>query len=524
MSSSADVKIFQRIKKISPKAGLTLLCAALVAGCTTKPPSRYTLVTEADIVGLHRLIRKGELRCTEIVRAYLNRIDAFDKPTGLNAISMVADDALAQAAVIDAHIKSGNWPGPLTCAPLGIKDNIDVTPFPTTAGSIVLAQSRPPDDAEVVARLRAAGAIVLAKTNMAEWAFSPRRTISSTRGETANAYSLDRVPAGSSGGTASAVAASLVLAGLGTDTGNSIRGPSSHLALVGMRSTWGLASLDGIVPLLLDRDVVGPMTRTVADNARILSVMTGKDYVSALAGRPLAGVRLGVLRALADPKTMSEGPAAAFTAALDELRAAGAVIVDDIKIENFEAHAKDGYYCPRFRADVNEYLASLGGSAPERDVARIFETGRFAPQSRAQFAFFIKEDGPVAGKDCPPLERSAGRLAFRRAVVGAMDAAGLTALVYPSWTHPPARIAHAEKEYRGDNSQVVAPATGLPAITVPMRFVDDLPAGLQLLGRPNSERALYGLAWHYEQETHHRRPPAAFSGAATPRRSAEQRR
>ncbi|MDP8913259.1 MAG: amidase [Pseudomonadota bacterium] len=509
--------------KIFPKAGLTLLCATLVAACTTQPPSRDTLVTEADIVGLHRLIRKGELRCTEIVRAYLNRIDAFDKPTGLNAISMVADDALAQAAVIDAHIKSGKWPGPLTCAPLGIKDNIDVTPFPTTAGSIVLAQSRPPDDAEVVARLRAAGAIVLAKTNMAEWAFSPRRTISSTRGETANAYSLDRVPAGSSGGTASAVAASLVLAGLGTDTGNSIRGPSSHLALVGMRSTWGLASLDGIVPLLLDRDVVGPMTRTVADNARILSVMTGKDYVSALAGRPLAGVRLGVLRALANPKTMAEGPAAAFTAALDELRAAGAVIVDDIEIENFEAHAKDGYYCPRFRADVNEYLASLGGSAPERDVARIFDTGRFAPQSRAQFAFFIKEEGPVAGKDCPPLERSAGRLAFRRAVVGAMDAAGVTALVYPSWTHPPARIAHAEKEYRGDNSQVVAPATGLPAITVPMRFVDDLPAGLQLLGRPNSERALYGLAWHYEQETHHRRPPATFSGAATHRRRSPSR-
>jgi Asp-tRNA(Asn)/Glu-tRNA(Gln) amidotransferase A subunit family amidase len=282
-----------------------------------------------------------------------------------------------------------------------------------------------------------------------------------------------------------------------------------------MRSTWGLASLDGIVPLLFDRDVVGPMTRTVADNARILSVMTGQDYVSALAGRPLAGVRIGVLRALADPKTMAEGTAASFAAALDELRAAGAVIVE-VEVENFKAHTGNGSYCPRFRADVNDYLASLGGNAPERDVARIFETGRFAPQSRDQFAFFIKEEGTVTGKECPLLEKSAGRMAYRKAVVAAMDAAGVAALVYPSWTHPPARIAHAEKEYRGDNSQVVAPATGLPAITVPMRFADGLPAGLQLLGRPSSERALYGLAWHYEQETHHRRPPAAFPGAATP--------
>ncbi len=258
--------------------GAALLAAGSVAACADAPPTPGSVdVVEASIAELQSAILEGRTTCRAVVRAHLDRIEAYDSSSGLHAITEVNPRALERADSIDRALAAGESTGALFCAPLLVKDNFDTHDMPTTAGSIALAGSLPPEDAFMVRRVREAGAIVIAKTNMAEWAFSPRQTVSSSYGRTANAYALDRTPAGSSGGTASGVAASFGVAGLGTDTGNSIRGPSSHLALVGIRSTLGLTSRAGVVPLSLDRDIAGPMARSVEDAARIFDVVAGYD-------------------------------------------------------------------------------------------------------------------------------------------------------------------------------------------------------------------------------------------------------
>jgi amidase len=489
-----------------------LACLVHCSVAHTEPASVRVseLVVEGTIADIQESIASGKATCADIVRAYLDRISAYDDATGLNAITATAQGAMAQARAADQRARRGGSQPPLFCVPVAVKDNIDTVDMPTSGGSIVLKDSIPPDDAAVVRALRSAGAIILAKTNMAEWAFSPRRTISSTVGETANAYALDRVPAGSSGGTASAVAASFSLVGLGTDTGNSIRGPSSHLALVGMRPTRGRVSLDGVIPLFLEYDAVGPMTRTVEDNARVLSVIA-VDHVAQLSKRPLRDARLGVLAALAQPESMDAGVAALFQRAIGDLRSAGAEVLD-VEIENFKSHLEADHGCLRFRADANAYLRSLGRRAPVSDVFEVFRQGRFAPASREQFTRFLNLDakGQPTDGQCPSFEQG-GRQRFRDDVTRAMDRARVGALIYPTWTYPPALRSRAVEDYQGDNSQLVAPATGLPAITVPMGYTSGtLPAGLQLLGRAWDEATLYALAWGYEQLTHHRVAPTLY--------------
>jgi len=222
---------------------------------------------EATITDINAAFDAGALTSEKLTQLYLNRIDTYDK-TGdkpLNSIILTNPNALETARALDEERQLTGARSPLHGIPIIVKDNYNTFDLPTTAGSLSLAGSIPPDDAFQVQKLRDAGAIVLAKSNMAEFAFSAQMTVSSILGTTRNAYSLDRVPAGSSGGTAASIAANFGAVGLGTDTGNSIRGPSSHNALVGIRSTIGLTSRDGIVPLNLSRDIGGPMARTVED-------------------------------------------------------------------------------------------------------------------------------------------------------------------------------------------------------------------------------------------------------------------
>jgi Asp-tRNA(Asn)/Glu-tRNA(Gln) amidotransferase A subunit family amidase len=374
---------------------------------------------------------------------------------------------------------------------------------------------------------------VLAKTNMAEWAFSPRQTVSSTHGRTANAYALDRTPAGSSGGTASGIAASFGLVGIGSDTGNSIRGPSSHLALFGIRSTLGLVSRDGVIPLVFDRDVVGPMTRTVEDAARMLEVVAGSDpadaytaeadarrepdYLARLRPDGLAGVRIGVLRALADPGDSDAEILAIFETALGDLAAGGAELIDPVTVPRFAEHLEADNFCNRFRYDMRVYLESLGARAPLLDVRELVGSGRHAEETTDALEFFtsgsLEGPPPTWSPPCPEFADHPGRQAFLADVTGAMDAAGVDLLVYPSWTYPPATLDRADEDYRGDNSQRVAPATGMPAATVPMGFSRGgrLPAGLQLLARRWDDGLLLQVAYAYEQKTGHRRPPEGFA-------------
>ena len=243
-----------------------LLSATTVIETQSLPPFR---VEEATITQIQDALKAGRVTCRAVVEQYLRRIEAYDKNgPAINAIIMTNPEALKQADDLDRRAAQGSFAGPLHCVPMIVKDNFETIGLQSANGSLALAGFVSSKDAFQVKRIKEAGAIVLAKSNMAEWAFTPYETLSSILpGYTKNPYALDRVTAGSSGGTAASVAASFGAAGLGSDTGNSIRGPSSHQALVGIRSTMGLTSRAGVMPLNLLADIAGPMARTVEDAA-----------------------------------------------------------------------------------------------------------------------------------------------------------------------------------------------------------------------------------------------------------------
>ena len=525
--------------KVPPLAPSAAALAAALAATTCDAPAPAPIdVVEATIAGVQEAIFSGSTTCRLVVEAHLDRIQAYEDR--INAITVVNPAALERADELDAALAAGELdvalaageePGPLFCVPVLVKDNFDTHDMVTTAGSVGLAASVPPDDAFMVRRIREEGAIVVAKTNMAEWAFSPRQSVSSSFDTTRNAYALDRVPAGSSGGTASGVAASFGLIGLGSDTGNSIRGPSSRLALVGIRSTIGLTSRDGVVPLAFDRDIAGPMGRTVEDVARLFNVVAGYDpadpyteagrgrkegdYTSFLDPNGLEGARIGVLRALVDTEEADEEVVAVFGNALEELAGLGAEIVDPLGFDLQAQMEREGMSCRRFRYDMHVYLQSLGDAAPFTDVLAVLETGEFGgdAESGLRRSEGMPLDVPPAEWDppCPDYLDNQQRQGYLADLTEAMDAAGVDAVVYPTWLSPPAHIDRGNEEYSGDNSQRVAPATGMPAITVPMGFTEGThPAGLQILARPYDEGLLFRLAYAYEQGTLHRRPPPGF--------------
>jgi Asp-tRNA(Asn)/Glu-tRNA(Gln) amidotransferase A subunit family amidase len=515
------------------------LAALAAVGCAA-PPAPIPVV-ELSIGELHTALADGRTTCRMVVQAHLDRIEAFD--TRVSAITVVNPRALEVADSLDRAVAEGADPGALHCVPMLVKDNFDTRDMVTTGGSAALAGSVPPDDATQVERIRGAGAVVVAKTNMAEWAFSPRETVSSSFGRTLNAYDPDRTPAGSSGGTASGVAASFGVIGLGSDTGNSIRGPSSHLALVGIRSTLGATSRDGIIPLAFDRDVGGPMGRSVEDVARVYRVVAGPDpkdpyttvhpergtpewtvesllyaaapgsVSSSASGSALAGTRLGIVTSLSDVEEMDTAVARVFAEAVADLERLGAEVVEvDVDLG---LSSGPGIYCRRFRWDVAQYLATLGPGAPISDPLEAYESGAYHESVEGTLRRSVDapvDTPPSEWEDgCPDFWENPGRQAFREHVESVMDEGDLAALIHPTWTWPPAPIDLANEEYRGDNSQRIAPASGLPAITVPMGFTyGDLPAGLQILGRAFDEATLFRLAHAYEQGTRHRRPPDGF--------------
>jgi Asp-tRNA(Asn)/Glu-tRNA(Gln) amidotransferase A subunit family amidase len=474
-----------------------------------------TAVVEATITSIQQGISEKKMSCLDVVNAYIERIETYDQSTTLNAVTYKNYQASRnQASEIDALIASGNQLPSLACVPILAKDNIDVKGFPTTAGSKMMLDNLPPDDAKIIALLKPQGAIVIAKTNMAEWAFSPKRTESTSAGITKNAYDLNYVPAGSSGGTASGIAASFALAGLGTDTGNSVRGPSSHLSLVGMRSTHGSLDLDGIIPLVLSADVVGPMTRTVRDNVMMLAAMGGQNYTDELTKDGLKNARIGIVRELANPDDMDGEVSELFEKAIGDLQAQGATVFD-VNISNIEAHIDASWGCRSFRKDVHEYLTQDAMVTKMTDPYQAFEAGIYAPYTKGSWNWF--KDGQIEtatktdGTVCGDLSTDILRQSIKADIIHAMDLNELDALVYPSWRYPPAHLDRAEQDYKGDNSQSLAPPTGLPAITIPMGFVsDNLPTGLQLMGRPDSEGTLYRFSYAYEQATLHRKPPTEF--------------
>ncbi|WP_018478504.1 amidase family protein [Pontibacter roseus] len=484
-------------------------------------------VEEATIADIHQAFREGSCTCEQLVTTYLQRIEQYDKPTKLNAIVVTNQEAIAAAKALDQEYGKTKRLRQLHCIPLIVKDNYNTIGLQTAAGSLAMKGFIPEEDAYQVRVLKEAGAIVLAKSNMAEWAFSPMVSISSIAGETLNPYNLQHVPAGSSGGTAAAVAANLGTVGLGTDTGNSIRGPSSHNALVGFRSTLGLTSRHGIVPLYLRNDVGGPMARTVEDATKILEVIAGYDpndpltrysqgkvhqsYTQFLDKDGLKGARIGVLRTLSDNNPDPQVQAL-FEQAIADLRKLGAEVVDSVEIIDFDSLRQD-QWCAVFLEDINAYLASQGEKVPVRSLEEIVASGKYSPYIKENLQYFLEhqdnQDDP--NHTCSDAYTDPKRVSFRMAVEQAMDRHQLGAIIYPTWNHPPAKVGDF-KGYKGDNSQVIAPHTGQPAFTVPMGYTyDNLPAGLQFLGRMFDEPTLIKYTYSYEQGTQHRKPPARFS-------------
>jgi Asp-tRNA(Asn)/Glu-tRNA(Gln) amidotransferase A subunit family amidase len=486
-------------------------------------------VDETTIADVHAAIRSGALTCHALVQAYLDRIAAYDKQgPAINAITVVNPDALATADSLDRRFAaSRQFVGPLHCVPMIVKDNFQTIGLQTAAGNLALKGYAPSKDAFQVRRIKEAGAIVLAKSNMAEFAFSPVETVNSVLpGYTKNPYALDRVTAGSSGGTAAAVAADLGEVGLGTDTGNSIRGPSSHNALVGIRSTMGLTSRAGIAPLSLFADIAGPMARTVADAVAVFQVVAGYDpddpatdavkgkptpnYAAALVRGGLRGAHIGILRQAFESRTVDPEVRAVFDRAIQDLRAAGATVLDTVTIVELDSIRRSGGGgCNPFKYEFNAWLAQQGSGVPVHDIHAILTSRRFHPSVETRLA---GADTIALPPDSVPgcQGRQRVREGLRGAVTKTMDRLQLDALVYPTWSNPPRLIGDLNTP-AGDNSQVFSPTTGNPAITVPMGYTrnNTLPAGMTFFGRAFDEERLIKLVYDYEQATKWRREPTS---------------
>jgi Asp-tRNA(Asn)/Glu-tRNA(Gln) amidotransferase A subunit family amidase len=500
---------------------LLILCLLLATACQAPKPATPISLSELTVAQIHAAYEKGEYSSEDLVQAYLDRISMLNDT--INALTTINREALAIARELDEEFAKTGKLRPLHGIPIIVKDNINTKGLPTTAGALALADYIPGEDAFIIQKLVAAGAIILAKSNMAEWAFSPMHSESSTAGTTRNPYNLDFVPAGSSGGTGAAIAANLGTIGLGTDTGNSIRGPSSHNALVGFRTTLGLVSRSAIVPLYLRNDVVGPMTRTVEDAVRVLEITAGYDpadpltkysegkipenYSQFLVKDGLKGARIGVFRTLSEKDTDPE-ISALFNQALADMEGLGAVVVDSVAVKDFETLRQD-QWCPVFRQDLETFLATYVKRDTMKTLEDVIRIGTKSDYARKGLESFRESKLPEnIAEECGDAYTDLKRIAFREAIEKVMDSLDLDVLVYPTWNNKPARIAAFEEEYKGDNSQIIAPHTGQPAFTVPMGFVSgNLPAGLQFLGRMYSEPTLIKLTYSYEQGTKHRKAP-----------------
>lgn len=478
-------------------------------------------IYETTIREYHWLLREGDVTCEATVGIYLDRITELDQSTGLNSMVVLNPKALERARELDREYKSTGQLRELHGVPVIVKDNYDTHDLQTAAGSLAMKGNFPPDDAYQVRKLREAGAVVLGKSNMAEWAFSPFQTVSSIAGTTRNPYALNRVPAGSSGGTAAAVAANLGMIGLGTDTGNSIRGPSSHCNLVGFRSTMGLTSRDGIVPLYLRNDIGGPLCRTVEDAVRVLDVIAGYDeadpitkmsegkmpdsYLNHLKDDGLMSKRIGVLRYYTDKLSADPQVTQVFEKAIEDIKERGAEIVDPFVIDGFDGLCEE-IWCNTFKRDLSAYLNSLENPL-HTSVEEIYGVGLHSEYIEDRLKSMAESD---PDPKCGDVYNEPKNIKLKDAVTGEMNRLMLDAIIYPTFSNPPRKIGDMESP-AGDNSQRIPPHTGMPGLTVPMGYTyNDLPAGLQIVGRLFSEATLIEIAYAYEQSTMHRMSPEGF--------------
>ena len=488
---------------------------------------------ETTLADLQSAMASGRMTAHSITQQYLDRIHALDRtgPT-LRSVIEINPDALSIAGTLDRERKAGRVRGPLHGIPILVKDNINTADrMTTTAGSYALAGSIPLQDATIAARLRAAGAILLGKTNLSEWA-NFRSTHSSSGwsgrgGQARNPYVLDRNPCGSSSGSGAAVSANLCALAVGTETDGSIVCPSSANGIVGIKPTLGLVSRAGIIPIAHSQDTAGPMARTVRDAAILLNVLAGvdprdpatssssghgqNDYTTFLDPNGLRGARIGVARTKFFG--YSDVTDKLINDAIDAMKAQGAVIVDPANIETagkFDDSEFD-VLLYEFKADLNNYLASLGPKAPVKSLQDIIAYND--AHKDQEMPFFGQEimlqaqaKGPLTEKKY--LDELASNLKMSRTdgIDATMDKYKLDAIVAPTgspaWTTDLINGDH----FSGASSTPAAVA-GYPNINVPAGFSHNLPVGISFFGRAHSEPTLIKLAYAYEQSTKHRRAP-----------------
>ena len=493
------------------------------------PAAAPVSVLTATIPELQAAMARGELTSVELVDIYLARIEAYDRNGArLNAILRVNPRARDEAAALDQERARGVVRGPLHGIPVIMKDNYDTHDLPTTGASVALAGVVPPDDAFQVAKLRAAGAIVLAKSNMHELAMGIT-SVSSLGGQTRNPYDPARNPGGSSGGTGAAVAAAFGAVGWGTDTCGSIRIPSCFNNLFGLRPTKGLSSIDGIIPLAHTQDVGGPLARSVTDLAVALDATVGPDpadpatralegreiprFMDALDPGALQGARLGVVTELfGDPPDDREVDSI-LRETIGRMVEAGAdtVTVEIPRLEELVGASGVINYEAKF--DLVDYFAATP-DAPVASLKEILDLGLY---HEALDAAFHRRERVEARDSEAYLAALAKRDTLAAALLKVMDENALDALVYPTVRRKPAIIGEGQS---GSTCQVSA-GSGLPAMAVPGGFTEDgLPTGLELLGRPFDDARLVALAYAYEQAVNPRRsPPSApplMDGKAPP--------
>ena len=524
-----------RRKFLQSSAALAISASATAIGTNAMAATKLTAtvdVVEADIVTLQAAMQSGKTTSLALVRAYLARIRAIDKSgPRINAVIELNPDAISIARTLDRERKAGKSRGPLHGIPVLIKDNIATKDaMQTTAGSLALVGARAPRDAFVVTRLREAGAVILGKTNLSEWAnFRSTRSTSgwsSRGGLTRNPYALDRNTSGSSSGSGAAIAASLATVAVGTETDGSIVSPAQANGIVGFKPTLGLVSRDGIVPIAHSQDTAGPMARTVADAAALLTVLAGTDardaatkdasskatdYTKFLDRDGLKGKRIGVVRSQFGGR--NDLASALIEKALDVLEAQGATLVDLTELPNASKYAQSEYdvLLYEFKADMAAYLAEFAPNLPIKSLADIIafnEKNRdrvmphFAQEHMARAAAKGALDEKVY------LDALANNLKFSReeGIDKALLDNKLDALVAPSGS--PAWLTDF---IRGDNSgggfSSPAAVAGYPHITVPAGFVSGLPVGISFVGTAWSEPKLIAMAYAFEQTTKHRRAP-----------------
>lgn len=488
---------------------------------------------EATIDDLQRWMTSGRMTSRSITQRYLNRIADLDrKGPALHHVIEVNPEALSIAASLDRERKAGRVRGPLHGVPILLKDNVDTADrMTTTAGSLALASSHPLQDATVAAKLRAAGAVLLGKANLSEWA-NFRSTHSTSGwsgrgGQARNPYVLDRNPCGSSSGSGGAVSANLCAAAIGTETDGSIVCPSSANGIVGIKPTLGLVSRAGVIPIAHSQDTAGPMTRTVRDAAIMLNVIAGidardsatsslstrqgVDYTRYLDANGLRGARIGIARTKFFG--YSDVTDRVINEAIDVMKRQGAIIVDPANIETVGKFDDSEFdvLLYEFKADLNTYLDSLGPTAPVKSLKEIIDFNeRHKDQEMPWFGQEImiqaQAKGPLTEKKY--LDELAQDLKMSRTdgIDATMDKNNLDAIVAP--TGGPAWVTDLiNGDHFSGASSTPAAVAGYPNINVPAGFSHELPIGISFFGRAWSEPILIKLAYAFEQATKHRRPP-----------------